>query len=223
MINNSIFEVHEQPAAKLVKLGHNSLSCVDLVTLIIGGVKNDTTTKGQARKLLTESGTFANLRRWNLVEYRRAGLTQAQALKMLATFEICRRSGLEDAQDKVKISCSQDIYNLVKHFEDLTHEEFHVIMMNRSNKVLETYKVSQGGISGTVVDNRLILKRALELNACNMIAAHNHPSSNIQPSTADQQITDKLKAAAKTMNINLLDHIIVGDGSYFSFSDEGLI
>ena len=107
--------------------------------------------------------------------------------------------------------------------EDLSVEQFWVVYLNNSNKVLVQQKISQGGITATIVDIRLILKRALELNATALVLCHNHPSGNLNPSEADFTLTDKVKLAAKLMDIQVLDHIIVTDQSYFSFADQGRI
>jgi DNA repair protein RadC len=106
---------------------------------------------------------------------------------------------------------------------DLPHEEFWVLVLNRSNRVLDNLRISQGGISGTVIDVRLILKYALDRLGSALILCHNHPSGNLKPSEADLKITRKISEASRTMDILLLDHIIVADNSYFSFSDEGMI
>ena len=106
---------------------------------------------------------------------------------------------------------------------DLQHEEFWVMLLNRSNKIINKNKISQGGVAGTVIDVKIILKKAIEKLASSVILCHNHPSGNIEPSDADIGITRKLKEAAEIMDIKLLDHIIVADNSYFSFLDEGIL
>ena len=123
-----------------------------------------------------------------------------------------------------KITSSKDAYNIIfPLISDLQHEEFWVLLLNRSNKIIDKTKISQGGVTGTVIDVKIILKKAIEKLASSVILCHNHPSGNIEPSEADIGITRKLKEAAEIMDIKLLDHIIVADNSYFSFLDEGIL
>ena len=131
-------------------------------------------------------------------------------------------------QERSKVSSSNDAYNAFMSLWNQEtielHEEFKVMLLNRANRVLGVIQISKGGISGTVVDIRQILQAALKCNASSIICAHNHPSGNRQPSEADQKITSKISAAAKVMDIQLLDHLILAPGDlFFSFADEGLI
>ena len=135
-----------------------------------------------------------------------------------------RRRNQTDSAEKHGISSSKDVFNYFQSIlSDLTHEEFWVLYLNRSNKVIDKYKLSQGGVSGTVIDVRLVLKRALELLASSIVVCHNHPSGNRNPSENDSAITEKLKQATAQMDIKLVDHLIIADNSYFSFCDEGLL
>jgi DNA repair protein RadC len=106
---------------------------------------------------------------------------------------------------------------------DLPHEEFWILILNRSNQVIDKVRISQGGISGTVIDTRIILRSAIDKLASGLVLCHNHPSGNIQPSDADKKITEKIKTAANYMEINLLDHVIIADKNFFSFADEGIL
>jgi len=134
-----------------------------------------------------------------------------------------RRSGTQQVE-KTSIKSSETVFNLFHPLlSDLEHEEFWLLMLNRANRVIGRFKVSQGGLSGTVIDTRIILKKALDNLASSIIVCHNHPSGNLQPSDADVKITEKLKKAAEILEIKLLDHIIIANKSYFSFADEGLI
>ena len=148
----------------------------------------------------------------------------AKAITLLAALEIGRRRSGMHQVEKVPVKSSDTVFNLFHPLlGDLDHEEFWLLMLNRANRVLGKYKVSQGGLSGTVIDTRIILKKALNNLASSIIVCHNHPSGNIQPSDADVKITGKLKKAAEMLEIKLLDHVIIADKSYFSFADEGLI
>lgn len=127
-------------------------------------------------------------------------------------------------EEKQKISSSAQAYQVLKSkLNDLPHEEFWVIYMNRNNLVMKTECISRGGVSGTIVDTRLILKPAIECLASGIILAHNHPSGNLKPSQEDILLTKKVKEASKVMDIVLQDHIIIGDGAYLSMVDENLI
>jgi DNA repair protein RadC len=148
----------------------------------------------------------------------------AKAVAIIAALEIGRRRGKSDLQDKIRIAGSQDVYTLFQPLlGDLSHEEFWILLLNRANRVIDNIRISQGGISGTVIDVRIILKHALDRLASAIILCHNHPSGNLKPSEADMKITSKISDSCRTMDLQLLDHLIIADNSYFSFSDEGLI
>jgi len=156
-------------------------------------------------------------------DLKNLGLTNLQALRLLASFQLKKRCDIIN-DDSFKISCSSDIFNIMSpYLSDISHEEFHVIFMNRSNKVIAKKKISQGGLAGTVVDTRIILKTAINLYASSIIAVHNHPSNNTSPSQADISLTNKLKESALLMEIQLLDHVIIAGNKYYSFADEGIL
>jgi len=142
----------------------------------------------------------------------------------MAAMELGRRRSGTPHLEKISIKSSESVFNLFHPLlGDLEHEEFWLLMLNRANRVIGRFKVSQGGLSGTVIDTRIILKKALDNLASSIIVCHNHPSGNNQPSDADVKITEKLKKAAGILEIKLLDHVIIADKAYFSFADEGLI
>jgi DNA repair protein RadC len=152
------------------------------------------------------------------------GVGTAKAITLIAAMELGRRRASLHSAEKIPVKSSETVYQLFHPIiGDLEHEEFWLLMLNRANRVLGRYKVSQGGLSGTVIDTRIILKKALDNLASSIIVCHNHPSGNNQPSEADLKITEKLKKAAEMLEIKLLDHVIIADKSYFSFADEGLI
>jgi DNA repair protein RadC len=155
---------------------------------------------------------------------RTKGLGPAKATHILAGFEIGKRASLQVNENVKNISCSQDAYHLLRHkIFDLPHEEFHIILLNRSNAVIATHRISTGGISGTVVDTRIIFRTALEHSASSIILVHNHPSGKLKPSQADLNITRKISEAGKLMDIQVLDHLIISDRGYLSFADEGIL
>ena len=152
------------------------------------------------------------------------GIGPAKAVKIAATMELSSRRRRHTTKRLTQIKSSETAYNLMEpEIASLNHEEFWIIYLNNSNRVLKKAQLSKGGITGTLVDIRLVLKQALELSATSIILAHNHPSGTLIPSKADKALTDKLKKAASSMDINVLDHIIVCSHSYFSFADSGLL
>lgn len=214
--------VQDQPSTKLYEKGVTSLTDTDLIAVLLGGVPNAAIL---ARTLYAEAGnnlfTLATFSLSNLTNFK--GLTERKASALVAAFELGRRTQNE-SNDKLPIKNSETVYNLLKPtIADLQHEEFWLITLNRAHRVIGRYKISQGGLSGTVIDTRIILKKSLDDLACSIIVSHNHPSGNTQPSEADIKITKKLKDAAEILEIKLLDHVIVTKDSYFSLADEGLI
>lgn len=153
------------------------------------------------------------------------GITAKKAAAVLAAMELGIRRQATPINTKVQINCSQDIYNVVvADLKDLNHEEFLIVLLNQSNKVIEKSVISVGGLAGTVVDVKKIFKPALANSLCAaIILAHNHPSDNLNPSKADIDITRKIKEGGKFLDITVLDHIIVAGNSYTSLADEGLM
>jgi len=152
------------------------------------------------------------------------GVSESEAGYVVMAMELGRRRNFHEAIENVQIKGSKDVANYIRPMiGDLYHEEFWVIYLNRKNAILTSRKLSMGGMTGTVIDIRLVLKSALEIHATSMIVCHNHPSGNLEPSDADKQITMKLKEASATMEIPLLDHLIVTQSGYYSFADEGLL
>ena len=155
---------------------------------------------------------------------RLKGIGEAKAVGLVAAFELGRRRNQSEWVEKDQLNSSREVFNYIQPLiSDLDHEEFWVVYLNRANRIIDAQNLSKGGIAGTVIDIRLILRKALEVLASGIIIGHNHPSGNKRPSESDKQITGKLKTASGQMDIKLLDHIIVADNSYFSFADEGLL
>ncbi|MGZ4037804.1 MAG: JAB domain-containing protein, partial [Bacteroidia bacterium] len=158
----------------------------------------------------------------DLKKFKGVGLVKA--ININAAFELGRRRKEAELSYKPKIVTSGDAYKLLhKKLSDLPHEEFWMLLLNRANTLLKVECISKGGVSGTVVDIRLILKPAIEALASGIIVCHNHPSGQVTPSEHDIQLTRKIKESAKVMDISLLDHLIVSDTGYFSFNDEGIL
>jgi DNA repair protein RadC len=218
--------VEDRPREKLLSKGIMSLSDAELLAILIGSGTKEASAVDLAKEILRASGNNLNdLSRMNVHDLKKfRGIGEARAISIVAAMELGRRRKLEEVRKKKRIGTSRDVYDFFHPFiGDLSHEEFWVLHLSRSNRILAWKKISQGGIAGTVTDVRLILKDALENTASSLIICHNHPSGNLQPSEADKEITRKIAEAAKIMDIRLLDHLIIGEGGYFSFADENLL
>ena len=218
--------VEDRPREKLLSKGIMSLSDAELLAILIGSGTKEASAVDLAKEILRASGNNLNdLSRMNVHDLKKfRGIGEARAISIVAAMELGRRRKLEEVRKKKRIGTSRDVYDFFHPFiGDLSHEEFWVLHLSRSNRILAWKKISQGGIAGTVTDVRLILKDALENTASSLIICHNHPSGNLQPSEADKEITLKIAEAAKIMDIRLLDHLIIGEGGYFSFADENLL
>ena len=216
----------DRPREKLLATGCSSLSDSELIALLIGSGTRKETAVELARRIL---GSFDNslnlLGKQSVQELKQfKGIGNAKAVVIAAALEIGRRRREEVMEEKPVIQSSRDAWAIMQPvMADLMHEEFWIMLLNRSNRLIETLRTSQGGISGTVTDIRMILKNAILRSASSIVLCHNHPSGNLKPSRADMDITKKMNEAAKLMDIKVLDHIIMADSNYFSFADEGLL
>ncbi len=216
----------DRPREKLITKGIHSLSDAELLAIIIGSGTREISAVELARQILALSeNNLSLLGKKTVPDFMKLkGIGEAKAISLVAAFELGRRRNQSEPADRNRVTSSKEVFSYVQHMlSDLEHEEFWVLYLNRSNRIIESYKLSKGGISGTVIDIRLILRKALELLTSSLIICHNHPSGNVEPSDNDKQITQKLKTAAEQMDIKLLDHLVVSDNLYFSFNDEGLI
>ena len=216
----------DRPREKLLQKGRSALSDAELLAILLGSGSPRESAVDLSKKLLSGSGSnlgeLGKLTISQLTAFK--GIGEAKAVTIVAALELGRRRRTEEALDKKKITSSASIYELMQPLiGELPHEEFWVIYLNNSNKVIDSFPLSKGGITGTLVDIRLALRRAIELSATAMILTHNHPSGNLNPSQADKQLTQKLKTGGENLDIKILDHIIVTEKSYFSFADEGLL
>jgi len=224
--NLKTWAVEERPREKVLANGIQYLSDSELLAILLGSGTRNMTAVELARQILLQSGnSLHELGRQNINDLVKIkGVGPAKGITLLAAMELGRRRAATRHADKIPIKSSETVYKLFHPLlGDLDHEEFWLLMLNRANRVLGRFKVSQGGLSGTVIDTRIILKKALDNLSSSIIVCHNHPSGNNQPSDADVKITEKLKKAAEMLEIKLLDHVIIADKSYFSFADEGLI
>ncbi len=218
--------VEDRPRERFLAKGIQSLSDTELIALIIGSGTREISAVELARQILKSADNNLNqLGKFNVDDLLKLkGVGKAKAISVIAALELGRRRKLSEALQRPKITSSKDVYEILfPLISDLAHEEFWILLLNRSNKIINKYRISQGGTAGTVIDVKIILKRAVEKLASSIILCHNHPSGNLTPSKADINITNKLREAAELMDIKLLDHIIIADNSYFSFIDEGVL
>jgi DNA repair protein RadC len=211
------------PRIKLKVSGMASVSDAELLSLFF---RNDNECPiDKAQNLLNHvEHDLHKLARMSFADIELAGVSESSALYVGAALELGRRRNFQEAMENQQIRGSKDAANYIRpKIGDLHHEEFWVLFINRRNAILSSEKLSMGGMTGTVIDVRLVLKSALEKYATSLIFAHNHPSGNLEPSDADKKITRQLKEAAAIMEIPVIDHIIVTQSSYFSFADEGLL
>lgn len=215
----------DRPREKMLLKGKSALSDAELITILLRtGVKGNSALDIARKILKSVNGDLNMLGRLTVNDLKKLekGIGETKAITLVAALELGRRRQATEARQLPLIRQSTDIFNYIyPELADLPHEEFYVIYTNKANKVLGHQRLSAGGLTGTVVDIKMILKMGIELLASGIIAAHNHPSGNLRPSQADIDITKKIKEACRVMEIYLLDHIIVGDKSYYSFADSG--
>lgn len=218
--------VEDRPREKMMVKGIQSLSDSELIALLIGSGTRKISAVELARQILNKAGNnLDKLGKFSVSDLKQLkGIGKARAIAIVAALELGRRRKQIESPEANKITGSAEVFNLMHAaLADLSYEEFWILLLNRSNRVIEKRKISQGGITGTVTDIRMILKMAIENLATSLILCHNHPSGNLQPSDADVSITRRLKESASLMDITLLDHVILAGRSYFSFADENLI
>jgi DNA repair protein RadC len=216
----------DQPREKLMNKGKAVLSTAELIAILIGSGNSDQSAVELSKQILdsvnSNLSALSKLSIHDLMKFK--GIGEAKAISIIAALELGRRRKETDSDERVKITSSKDAYNMMyESMVDLPHEEFWVIYLNRANLVVRKERTTSGGITGTIVDARLIFKTAVECLACGIILVHNHPSGNKEPSQADKQLTTKLREAGKLLDIPVLDHLIFTDSAYYSFADEGLL
>jgi DNA repair protein RadC len=195
----------DRPREKLMIKGRSVLSDAELIAILIGSGSREESAVSLSKRILSQAEN-------NLSE-----------LGKLSVKDLMKFKGIETLSRK-RITSSKDAYTILQPIiGELPHEEFWVLFLNNSNKVLRKEQVSKGGLTGTLVDVRMVMKTAIELSAVGMILGHNHPSGTLKPSQADKMLTTKLKTAAQSLDIQVLDHIIVTEKQYFSFADDGIL
>ena len=216
----------DRPREKMVLKGRSALSDAELIAILLGsGSRNESAVSLAQRILANASNHLQEIGNYSINDLKKfKGVGEAKAITLLAALELGRRRQSTEVVKKLQIKCSGDAYQILKpHLTDLHVEEFWVMFLNRANKVLGKQKISSGGLTGTVVDTRVVFKDALEQLATCIILCHNHPSGQIKPSQADIDLTKKLVQSGKIMDIQVVDHLIIGDTGYYSFADEGLL
>ena len=216
----------DRPREKLILKGRNSLSPAELIAILIGsGTKKESAVEVAKSLLQLANNNLSKLAQLEIKELEKIkGIGNARAVTIAAALELGRRIKAEKALENKTISTSEQAFEFFQSYlGDLSHEESHFVTLNNANKIIAHHKTSQGGMAGTVMDPRLILKQALLDGAVKIIIAHNHPSGNTKPSDADVSITKKIKESARLMDISLLDHIIITQKTYYSFADEGIL
>ncbi|WP_027421345.1 RadC family protein [Crocinitomix catalasitica] len=215
----------DRPREKLVESGRGALSNAEILGILIGSGTREKSAVKLCQEILesvdNDLNRLARLSIHDLTKFK--GIGQAKAVTIAAALELGRRKQSEAGKSKDRIGSSQDVYNvMIQRFQDLDHEEFYILNLSRSNEIKSIELISKGGISGTVVDGKLIFKSALAQTSAAIILCHNHPSGNLKPSQADIDLTKKIKEFGKMIDLPVLDHLIITDKGYYSFADEGI-
>ncbi len=216
----------DRPREKMLLKGKNALSDAELIAILISSGNQEETAVDLSKRILQGSddsiAALSRLTVKDLMKYK--GIGEAKALSITAALELGRRRREEEAMSKQQVTGSKDVFDIFHPvLSDLTYEEFWILLLNKANKVIGKFSISEGGLSGTVADPVKIFRKAIENNATGMILCHNHPSGNLKPSDADIKLTQKMKEGGKFLDISVLDHIIIGEEKYLSFADEGLM
>lgn len=216
----------DRPREKLLLKGVSGLSDSELIAILIQNGTREKSAVELGKEILrlgkNSLGELGRITPKELMKIK--GIGEAKAVTIVAALELGRRRQGAESLERAVVGSSQDVAGFLRSvLSDYRHEVFGVVFLNRANKVRHFEIVSEGGITGTVADPRVILKKALDEEAVSLILCHNHPSGNLRPSRADEEITLKIKEAARYFDIRVLDHIIVGDSGYYSFADEGML
>lgn len=214
----------DRPREKLMLKGKSVLSDAELIAILIGSGSRNESAVDLSKRILAGADSLNSLGKMSISQLMNfKGIGEAKAIAIIAALELGRRRRAEDTVELVKITSSKLVFEIMQPIiGELPHEEFWVLFLNNSNKVILKSQLSKGGISGTIVDVRLVFKLALETGATSLILCHNHPSGNLAPSDADKQITKKLKLAGDSLDVKVLDHLIITETKYYSFVDKGI-
>lgn len=216
----------DRPREKLIQQGVEQLSTVELIALLLGSGNRQESAVELARKMMKHcNNDLSQLSKWNNSEYRSfKGIGDAKYATLKAAIELGYRRQTQEALQRKTYQCSKDIYQLFHPILcDAAEEEFWILLLNQACRIIKYTQISTGGIDGTYADIRSILRECLIFRATQLVLIHNHPSGNTQPSLSDKQLTQKIKEGSYTMNISLIDHLIISDGDYYSFADNGIL
>ncbi len=225
-LNIKEWAAEDRPREKLLANGPRALSDAELIAILIGSGNLDETAVELSRRILNSVDNDLNELGRKTTGYlsQFKGIGEAKAITIMAAMELGRRRKETLKPEKVVITCSRDVAELMMPLiGELDNEEFWILLIDRANKVKHKFMTSRGGITSTIIDVRMIMKTALEMAAVGMILCHNHPSGNLEPSEADRKITAKIKDTGTIMDIKVLDHIIITQNSYYSFADSGVL
>ena len=216
----------DRPREKFLLKGKSALSDSELLAIILGSGNNEDSAVELARKILASVDynwqKLSKLSIKDLMKFK--GIGEAKAISVAAALEIGRRKAAQEIPEKEKVTSVNDLYKIFSQYlSDLQTEEFWAIFLDQKNHVIYKTQISKGGISGTLVDVRVIFRIAIEHFATSLVVAHNHPTGNLTPSQPDISITRRIKEAGDLLDIKLLDHLIIGENSFFSFSEQGLL
>ena len=208
--------LEDRPREKMMEKGAAALSDAELLAILIGSGNTEESAVELMRRLLLSCD--------NNLNSRFKGMGPAKSITVMAALELGKRRKLQNTKERPQITCSKDIYDIFQPLMcDLEQEEFWVLLLNQATKLIDKVRISTGGIDGTYTDVRTILREALLQRATQIAVVHNHPSGNIRPSQPDKTLTEHIRKAADTMNIHLIDHVVVCEDGFFSFADEGLL
>jgi DNA repair protein RadC len=216
----------DRPREKLLTKGRHTLSDAELIAILLGSGSRNESAVALAQRVLNSVGNNLNeLGKRSLAELMKfKGIGEAKAITIAAALELGRRRQASGFLERPEVKSSRDAYLLLAPLiNDLSHEEFWMLLLNKACKVLSTEKMSSGGTDATVVDARIVFRKAIEGQATSILVCHNHPSGSLRPSPADVDLTRKLKSAGELLGISLTDHLIIAEAGYFSFADEGML
>ena len=216
----------DRPREKLLLKGRHVLSDAELLAILLGSGARGESALSLAQRILADvEQNLHDLGKRSATELQRyRGVGEAKAVTIAAALELGRRRQLSDLRARPRVTSSRDAYDaLAAALTDLHHEEFWVLLLNKANEIFARERLSTGGMSGTVVDAKMVFKTALDGRAASVIAVHNHPSGSLQPSQSDLELTRKLRRAGELLDLPLLDHLIVSERGYYSFADEGTL
>ena len=225
-LNINQWAAEDRPREKMMQKGAEALSDAELLAILIGSGNPEESAVALLQRVLAAcNNDLSQLGKWEVRDFSRfKGFGPAKSITIMAALELGKRRKLQERSERTTIRSSADIYELFHPLLcDLPTEEFWVLLLNQAAKVIDKVRISRGGIDQTTADVRTILREALLQRAVQIVLIHNHPSGNPSPSHADRSLTELVRKAAQTMNIRLTDHIIVTDGKYYSFNDEGII